>query len=239
MSTPYDPDRPSDQPGYPPQGNAPQYGQQYGQQPGQYGQQYGQPGQQPDQSHQGYPPAPDPGQQQYAGSPGGFGSAPAYSNYGTPPGAGAKPNPPSDVVRAVQLMLASVVIGIIGAILTFTSGDSIRESIRESDPSLTAAEVDQAYNLGVGVAVFFGLVFAVLYALLAFQVRKGKNWARIVTFVLAGLGVLGGLLGLIGTGTSLEKVLNVIQLLIAVGIIVFLARRPANEYFAAMKGPRY
>ena len=237
MGTPYDPgrpeDRPGEQPGFPAAPPPQDYGQQYPQ------------GGQPGQNDQGYPPAPGYGQQQpYAGGPnypgGGFGSAPAYGNagYGMPPG---RPQlaPPADVLRAVQLMFVRVAISIISALITFTSGDAVRDSIRESDPSLTAEEVDQAYNLGVGVAIFFGLVFAVLYILLAIQVRKGKNWARIVTWVLAGLGVLGGLLGLFGASTGLEKGFSVVQLLVDAAIIVLLARKPANDYFTAMNGPRY
>jgi hypothetical protein len=229
-------------------------GQQYGgQQYGNQGQQYpsGQPGQQYSGGQQSYPgqpgggqPGGQPGGQQYAGGPDSYGNAPAYNPYGqpgfgTPPGSRPDVAPPPDVVRATWLMIASVVIGVIGAIITFASGDSIKDSIREGDSTLTASEVDSAYNVIVGTAVVFGLLFAVLYLLLAWQVRKGKNWARITTWVLAGLGVLGGLLGLLGNGTGLEKGLNVIQLLIAIGIIVLLARKPANEYFAAMRGRRY
>lgn len=229
--------------GFPPAPDQ-QYGQQqdYGQQGGQQGgQQYGQQG--GGQQQYGQQQGGQYGQQQqqpYAGGPGGYANAPAYSNqgFGTPPG-GPAPSAPSDVLRAVQLMFASVALGIISSIITFTSGDAIKDSIRESDPTLTADEVNSAYNLGLGVAIFFGLVFALLYLLLAFQVRKGKNWARIVTWVLAGLGVLGGLLGLAGTGTGLEKGIGIISLLINVAIIVLLARKPANEYFAAMKRPRY
>ncbi len=224
------------------QGGQPDYGRQSGQDYGQGGQQgYGQQGQQG-------------GQQPYAGGPGGgygnapshenapsYGNAPAYANqgFGNPPGGRADLTAPPEVIRATWLMIASVVLGVLGAIITFTSGDAIKDSIRKGDTTLTASQVDSAYNLVVGTAVVFGLLFAVLYLLLAWQVRKGKNWARIVTWVLAGLGVLGGLLGLFGNGTGLEKGLNLIQLLIAIGIIVLLTRKPANEYFSAMKGPRY
>ena len=226
-----------------------QSGQDYGQQGQGYqqgGQQYGQGGQDYGQGGQQYGQG---GQQPYAGGPGdgGFGNAPSYSNapaysnegFGTPPGGHANLTAPQEVIRATWLMIASVVLGVLGAILTFTSGEAIKDSIRQGNPSLTAAEVDSAYSLAVGTAVVFGLIFAVLYLLLAWQVRKGKNWARIVTWVLAGLSLLGGLLGLFGNGTGLEKVLDVVQLLIAAGIIFFLTRKPANEYFKAMKGPRY
>ncbi len=258
MSTPNDPgrpeDRPSDQPGYPPAPPPAQYPQ--GQPPQGGGYAGGPAGDQ-------FPPAPDYGQQQqpyggqppYAGGqqPGGqppyaggqppYGSAPAYGSapsYGDPYGQPATPaNPPNEVLRAVQLMFARVVLGILSALVAFASADSIKDSIRENDPTLTQSEVDSAFALAIGITIFFGLVFAVLYILLAIQVRKGKNWARIVTFVLAGLGVLGGVLSLVGDGTGLEKGISLIVLLVDVGIIVLLAMKPSSQYFAARKAPRY
>jgi hypothetical protein len=232
MTTPYDPgrpeDRPSDQPGYPP---APPPAE--GQQP-QGGYAGGPPGGQ-------FPPPPDFGTgQPYGSAPpygGGYGNAPAYGDpYGTPAGPA---NPPNEVVRAVQLMFVRVALGVLNALLAFASADAIKDSIRENDPSLTPEQVDSAFAVAIGITVFFGLVFAALYVLLAIQVRKGKNWARIVTWVLAGLGVLGGLLGLLGTGTGLEKVLAVIVLLVDLAIIFLLATKPANQYFAARRAPRY
>jgi hypothetical protein len=216
--------------GYP-QGQGGQGYPQGGQDYGQGAQQYGQPGD----------------QQPYAGGPGGYGNAPSYSNapayanegFGTPPGGRADLTAPQEVIRATQLMFLRVAIGLISAIITFASGDAIKTSIRDRDPSLTADQVNSAYAVGVAVAIVFGVIFAALYILLAIQVRKGKNWARIVTWVLAGLGVLSGLLGLFGTGTGLEKAIAVLLLLIDAAIIVFLTRKPANEYFSAMKGPRY
>lgn len=229
MSTPNHPgppeDRPSDQSGYPsapppaqyPQGQPPQGGGYAG------GPSGGQ-----------FPPAPEYGGGQQ------YGNAPAYgSGYGDPYGAPAGPvNPPKEVMRAVQLMFARVALGVLSTILAFASADAIKDSIRENDPNLSASEVDSAFAVAIGITIFFGLVFAALYVLLAIQVRKGKNWARIVTWVLAGLGVLGGLLALLGTGTGLEKGLGVIVLLVDLAIIVLLAMKPASEYFAARKAAR-
>jgi len=227
MSTPYDPgrpeDRPQDQPGYPP---APPPQQQYPQ-----GQQY--------------PQAPPPGGG-YAGGPpsGGYPPAPQYGNapqYGDPYGGAprAPVAPPKEVVWATQLMFLRVAIGLISAIVAFASGDSIKDEIRRSSPNFTQDQIDSAYNLVVGLAIFFGLIFAVLYILLAIQVRKGKNWARIVTWVLAGLGVLSGLFGLAGPGTGLDMLISLLLLVVDAAIIVLLLLRPSNEYFAAQKAPRY
>jgi hypothetical protein len=236
-----------------------QPGQQGGQpwQQGQPGQQGGQPWQQGQPGQPGGQPwdqQGQQGQQPYAGGPGGsapsYGNAPGYENapaynpygspgFGTPPGGRPTMSAPMEVVRASQLMFLRVAVGIISAIVAFASSDAIKDSIRNNDPTLSEDQVNSAYNVGVGVAVVFGLIFAVLYVLLAIQVRKGKNWARIVTWVLAGLGVLSGLLSLFGNGTGLEKAVDVLLLLIDIGIIVLLSRKPSNEYFTALKAPRY
>jgi hypothetical protein len=76
-----------------------------------------------------------------------------------------------------------------------------------------------------------GIVFIVLYVLLALQVRKGRNWARIVTWVLAALGVLNALGSLAQPQPGFSRVVGLIAGLIDVAIIVFLLQRPSNEYF--------
>jgi len=136
-------------------------------------------------------------------------------------------------------MFARVAIGILGAIVSFASSSSIKDAIRRSNPNLTPDQVNSAYAVGVGIAIFFGLVFAVLYILLAIQVRKGKNWARIVVWVLAGLGVLSGLLGLAAPTIGLDRLFGILQLLVDAGIIVLLALKPSNDYFRARRAPQY
>jgi len=151
------------------------------------------------------------------------------------PGRPADPesSPPADVLRAVQLMFARVAVGVVSAVVTVTSGDAIKGSIRAGDPALGPDEVESQYARTVGIAIGLGVVVAVLFVLLALQVLEGRNWARIVTWVVAGLGVLGGVLALFSSGTLLEKAITVIALLLDVRIIVLLASRSANEYFLA------
>jgi len=149
------------------------------------------------------------------------------------------PTPPADVLRAVQLMFARVAVGVVSAVVTVTSGNAIKSSIRAGDPALRPDQVESQYARTVGIATGLGVVVAVLFVLVALQVREGRNWARIVTWVVAGLGVLGGLLALFSSGTLVEKAITVVALLLDVQIIVLLATRSANEYFLAGKAPRY
>jgi phosphatidylserine synthase len=138
---------------------------------------------------------------------------------------------PSTVINAVRLMFASVVLSVIGLVVAFTTKDQLRKAIRDSDSGLTTKQVNDAVNIGLGVGAVIAIVLIVLYVLLALQVRKGKQWARVVTWILAGIGVLGSVSNLARPDTGLGRILAVIQLAVYIGIIVFLMLRPSTDYF--------
>ncbi len=139
--------------------------------------------------------------------------------------------PPPEVVRAVQLMFARIGIGVVNAAITLASGTAIKDAMRAADPTLPPAEVDEKYTQSVAIAVCLAALLAVLYLLLALRVLHGRSWARIVTWVVAGLGLFGGLLGLFASGTDLEKAVVVVGLLVDAAIVLLLARERANAYF--------
>ena len=113
-----------------------------------------------------------------------------------PPPPQSKGAPPSNVVLAVRLMFINAAIGIIGVIVVLAFRDDLRKQIRDKNPGYSASKLDSVVNTAITIGVVIGVVILVLYVLLALQVRKGKNWARIVTWILAGLGVLSGLASL-------------------------------------------
>lgn len=156
-----------------------------------------------------------------------------YAPMPSEPGGPATPAgpPPPTVQNAVRLMFLRAALGVISLIVLFATKNSLKDAIRKANPGYDTSKLDTAVNAGIVVAVVIGIIFIVLYVLLALQVRKGKNWARIVTWVLAGLGVLSGLSSLAQTGTGLNKILGIIGLLIDIAIIVFLALGPSNPYF--------
>lgn len=89
--------------------------------------------------------------------------------------------------------------------------------------------------------VVIGLVLLALVVATVFQMRKGRNWARIVLAVLGGLSALslllgfanaGSLLGLGGLGV-LSVLISVVQLVLLLGAILLMFRGGANAYFAA------
>jgi hypothetical protein len=213
----------------------PQYGQpQYGQQPGQqYGQpQYGQPqyGQpQYGQPEYGQPPyGQQPGQQygqpQY-GQPAfsGYPGAPEAQQWGGPTGPTERP---STVKLGIGAFLANTLLGLLASVITFSDMDSLVASG-------TTEGLDQdSVRLALVVGAVIGLVFLAIYLVVLWFAWQGRNWARIVLWVLGGLSVVSGVAGL-GNGSGVLSLLSVLQLLLVIAGIVFLALKPSNEWYRA------
>ncbi|MGO4857574.1 hypothetical protein [Arthrobacter sp. 2MCAF14] len=249
MSTPpYPPSTPGEnptpeEPKYgqqsPQQGQQPQYGQQapqYGQPSApQYGQQAPQQGQQPPY---GQPSAPQYGQQ----APMYGQQAPQQPQYGQPPvpqyGQGGpvawpsqQPAATSGVPQLVNisfwLMLAAGLLTLIGipftiATLNSPAGKSmLDQALSAQGTSASGIDTSSFINILVTVLVIFSVIFAGLYALVAFNVRKGKNWARILGTVFAAISLLG--LTQIGMGT--------ITILLGIAAIVLLYLPASAPYF--------
>ncbi len=217
QNDPYgDPGQQGQQPGGPPQDwNAPPAQPPYGQQPqGQppYGQPpYGQ--QQPPygQQYPGYAPAP---------------SAP--TGYGAP----TPMERPTTVRAGIGAFVASLVLAVVSSIVTFADfGDLIDQTLREStDPALT----EDLARTGILIGVVITLIIIGLEALFIWFAWQGRNWARIVLFVLGGLAVVSGLFGLAaGTGatTGFLTSLGWFQLLLSAVGVVLLALKPSNDWY--------
>ncbi|MEW2502472.1 hypothetical protein AB0878_18585 [Amycolatopsis sp. NPDC047767] len=69
--------------------------------------------------------------------------------------------------------------------------DALRSSNRQNGGQLTDAQIDQAVNVGMVVAV----VIALLCLLFAFKLRAGRNRARIVLTVITALQLISLLVG--------------------------------------------
>ncbi len=151
-----------------------------------------------------------------------------------PPSRGA---PPSTVRTAVLLMFISAGLSFIATITEFALKDQIRDQIANNNPGADTGRLDDLLTTAITIAVAVSAVLLVLYLLLAIQVRKGKNWARIVTWVFAGLGTLSLVGAIAGTEPTVNRVLGVLGGIINIALIILLARPPSNAYFR--KPPPY
>src|SRR5450830_705255 len=139
--------------------------------------------------------------------------------------------PPSTVVNAFKLILVQVALSLVNIVVTLLTVDSIKEQVRTASPTLDQSMVDTAAGLTIGVAVVVGIIGIGVWILLAFTVRAGKNWARIVTFVFAGLGLLSGLASFAQPSSVFSHLLLLLAVAIDIALIVLLTRGPSAEFF--------
>ncbi len=210
---------------------------------------YGDPGQQgqggPPQGWSVPPSQPPYGQQGQGGPPQGWSGPPSQPPYGQQyPGYGPAPSAPTGygaptpmerptTVRAgIGALVASLVLGLISSIATFSDIDTLidRTLQQNTDPAIT----EEVIRSGLVIGVVIGLIIVGLQVLFLWFAWKGRNWARIVIWVLGGISVLFGFLGLAaGTGesTGFLTSLGWFQLLLTAAGIVLLALKPSNDWY--------
>jgi len=247
---PHDPYSGNDQSGSQQPGpEQPRYGQnapQYGQNAPQYGQNQPQYGSQP-------PAAPQYGQNapQY-GSPYGqnapqYGQSPyGQSPYGQYPSEQPQPAGSNGIPQLVNisfwLLIASAVIFVVSVLAGLTQLDDpqFRQAFEQQvKASGAAVTYDDIKSVIAGTLVVFAIIGVALYLLVAFFVRKGKNWARILGTVFAALSVLG-LFGVptFGTLGTVLGIAAIVLLYLPAAAPYFRKQQPfANPYSGGFGNP--
>jgi uncharacterized BrkB/YihY/UPF0761 family membrane protein len=100
---------------------------------------------------------------------------------------------PGSITLATTVMVVRAVIGLLGIVLVFAVKDHIHQAIAENNHDLSASDVDTATNVAIGIALVFAVLVFLFYIWLATKIRRGRNWARIVTIVIAAVGVLAAI----------------------------------------------
>ncbi len=146
--------------------------------------------------------------------------------------------PPKEVELSFKLWIASIVVGLLGSILTFAMLDDIRQQaiddIVASTPGTDPQLAESIVNASLIGGLVFGLVLLGLEVLFIVKMRAGRNWARITLTVLGGIGVLGGLFSL--GQPDLTAVTSGLSALILIGAIVTMYLPGAQPWF---RRPRY
>jgi hypothetical protein len=169
---------------------------------------------------QGWQAPPPPG-------PYGYGPAPSGPGWEPPPA----PERPTTVKVGVGAFLATLILGVISSLVQFSDIDGLvaRTVAISNDPALTADVVRAGLVLGAVI----GLLLVGLEALFIWFAWQGRNWARVVLWVIAGLGVLGGLLTQFSSTyePGFLRTLSLFQWLLVLAAIVLLAARRSNEWY--------
>lgn len=185
------------------------------------------PWQNPNAPQQGGPAQPPPA---YPAYPGG-----AYG-YAAP--APVKPPMPNSVRIAVNLMFAGLAIGLINMIIGLTQLSSVEDHLRSLGYS--DATINSDKGVFVASAVVGGLIGAGLWLWMALATRAGHNYARIVSSVFFGIGVVGSISNLASSWVpAIDKISSVATLLVGLLAIIFVWKGESGPYFRPAPGPEY
>ncbi|MDO5618177.1 hypothetical protein [Kocuria sp.] len=174
-----------------------------GAQPGAY------PGVQPG-TYSGAQPGPYPGAQ--------AGPYPGVTPYPIPQQYAQWYNPHDAPAKARDFALVHLVTKPVYLLLLISAAlYTIMRIVPLADGWIAASSVSGANAVGFLLGAVLTMVFFMgLYVLVLIPITYGKNWGRIVGFVLAGLGILAALIGLIGVtmyGPVLAMLLVILALL--------------------------
>jgi hypothetical protein len=197
-----------------------------------------------------------------AGTPQQGWNAPPPPGWGPPPqgweaqqwaGYGAQyvpPPPPGSAeqpltVRAgIGAFVATVVLGVVASLVMLANWDQILdEAIEQAGVGLSGSEraaAEDVAEIVVPFSLVLGAVFTAVYLLVLWFAWRGRNWGRVVLWVLGGLSIVSGFAGLGsgGTGVSYIDSLNVFSWLLTLAGVVLLALRPSNEWYRYMTWAR-
>ena len=101
-----------------------------------------------------------------------------------------KPTRPTTINLAFLGYLVSTVAALVGAVLVVGARQQFLSALRTADAQsggrLTETQLQQAVTVFQAVGIGVLVVLAAIYLLLAFRLRAGRNWARVVlTIILA------------------------------------------------------
>jgi hypothetical protein len=185
------------------------------------------PWQNPNDQQQGGYPTPPPAYPSYPGGAYGY-NAPAM----------VKPPMPNSVRIAVNLMFAGMAIGLINMVIGLTQINAVNDHLRSLGYSETTINSDK--GVFIASAVVGGLIGVGLWLWMALATRGGHNYARIVSSVFFGLGVLGGLSNLANSWIpAIDKIGSVATLIVGLLAIIFVWKGESGPYFRPAPGPEY
>jgi hypothetical protein len=182
---------------------------------------------------QGQPPAwnPPPGPPQYGQPYPGYAPAPS-----APTGQGAPPamDRPDTVRAGIGAFIAALLVSLISSAVTVADFDAfVARAKAAADTAETPGLTDEAIRLVLIAGLVVGLLFVALEIMFIAFAWKGRHWARVVLWVLGGLNVVAGLVGLSGNNgqTGFTTSMGWFTLILTAAGIVLLALKPSNDWF--------
>jgi len=162
----------------------------------------------------------------------GYAPAPAApTGYGAPP----TMERPTTVRAGLGVFIASMVLSVVAQVVTLLNWQTIVDwtfANAQIDPGADTEAALEGAKIGAQIGIVIGFVFLAVYGLFVWFAWRGYNWARIVLWVLAGLGIASGMVGLaVGSPLPFLSALGGFQLLFLIAAVVLLALKPSSEWY--------
>ncbi len=171
-----------------------------------------------------YEPYPGGGYQPFPGGPDG--------------GLPQRLEPPPSVLNAVRLMYVGAILSGVAAVIGLTAVGSVRTTLRDqTNPALSASQVNLAVNFFIGGVVVVGLIGIGLWLWMAVKNKAGRNWARITSTVFFALSTLLLLGSIARPGTAPSRIVNILGWVIGLGTVILLWQRQSSDYFKGQAAP--
>jgi hypothetical protein len=147
---------------------------------------------------------------------------------------------PKAVDTAFQLSLASTAVGAVSTVVTMLlDSEWLHQTVRQtlSDSGLATGETEvntmiSTFQVAIGLGV---VVFVGLFVLFAMKMRAGRNWARIVLTVFAGISGVSFLSGLATAGADLALMWSLADAAFSLAAVFYMFRPESTKYFMAHK----
>jgi hypothetical protein len=142
---------------------------------------------------------------------------------------------PLTVRAGLGAFIGSMVLGAVAQVVTLLNWQTILDWSFANTGFPQGADTElarQTAEVGVRIGIGLGFVFIAVYGLFVWFAWQGRNWARIVLWVIGGLGIVSGLLGLVsGSPVPFLSALGVFQLLLVITAVVLLGMKPSNDWY--------
>jgi hypothetical protein len=142
---------------------------------------------------------------------------------------------PFAVRAGIAAYTAALVLAVISAVYTFADfGEVLDDTIEATGVSVPDPAFLRAFFIGWTV---FGLVWAALQGLFVWFAWQGRNWARVVLWVLGGIQVVAGLLGMTSRSylPGFLRGLGWFEYVLVVAALALLAQRAAHAWYRNRK----
>lgn len=138
---------------------------------------------------------------------------------------------PSTVRIAVLLMFVGALAALVGIVVTLTNADHIRQLFEDTVPKMTPDKIDNATTFAIVQQIVLNVLRAAVWVVLALFVRQGRQWARIVSTLVAVLGVVLILRGIGGTDEVGAMIAGWGQVVCGVVAVVLIWLPPSMPWF--------